>query len=98
MKDKHTLLGKKLKFFRTRKAMSQTDLEVSTDLSFGSISRIESGKTEPTKETIFKIADALNGQKVRMLYSAEYIATNPRFVIIEYEPTNFVYKLLSKIL
>lgn len=52
-------LGEKIKFYRKRVALSQLDVEVSTNMSIGSLSRIESNEINPTKETVFKIADYL---------------------------------------
>ncbi len=59
MKDKLTL-GEKIKFFRTQKKLSQSDLEIEGNISFGTISRIESGQINPTKETLAKIIAALD--------------------------------------
>ncbi|MCA9386826.1 helix-turn-helix transcriptional regulator [Candidatus Dojkabacteria bacterium] len=52
-------LGSRIKKFRKRSGYSQFDLENNIDLSPGSISRIETGLVNPTKETIFLIAKAL---------------------------------------
>jgi transcriptional regulator with XRE-family HTH domain len=58
--EKHTgLLSQRLKRFRLNKKMSQLDLEVITGIAFGTISRIEHERINPTKETLFKIALAL---------------------------------------
>lgn len=51
--------GNKIKYFRKRAEISQLQLEVLINASFGSISRIENGLTNPTKETLFAIANAL---------------------------------------
>lgn len=51
--------GNKIKYFRKRAGISQLQLEVLINASFGSISRIENGLTNPTKETLFAIANAL---------------------------------------
>jgi transcriptional regulator with XRE-family HTH domain len=52
-------IGKKIKKYRRRANMSQMELELATDAAFGSISRIENGKVNPTKETLSKIAEIL---------------------------------------
>jgi len=49
-------VGKKIKFFRLRAGLSQLDLELAIHAAQGSISRIESGRVNPTKETIWSIA------------------------------------------
>lgn len=54
------MLNEKIRYLRKINDISQMQIELETDIAFGSISRIESGKVEPTKETIFKIAKALN--------------------------------------
>lgn len=53
-------LGSKLKYFRERARVSQLTLETATNSATGMISRIEKLRTNPTKETVYKIADYLN--------------------------------------
>jgi transcriptional regulator with XRE-family HTH domain len=53
-------IGDKIRKFRKRSGMSQFELELQIDASPGSISRIESGQVNPTKETISKIIQVLN--------------------------------------
>lgn len=53
-------LGQKLKLFREEYKFSQFNLENTLSLGFGSISRIESNKTIPTRKKIKKISDCLN--------------------------------------
>ena len=52
-------IGQRLKFFRSQRNISQMDVELAIDAAFGSVSRMESGKVNPTKETVEKIAKAL---------------------------------------
>lgn len=52
-------IGIKIRNFRQSRGLSQTELEIGIDASSGSISRMESGSTNPTKETIWAIADFL---------------------------------------
>ncbi len=52
-------IGQKIKNFRKRAGKSQFDLELDIEASPGSISRIESGEVNPTKETLMKIVSAL---------------------------------------
>jgi transcriptional regulator with XRE-family HTH domain len=52
---------------RKSRKMSQLDLEIRTGLAVGSISRIESEKINPTKETLIKISVALNLRKDEVL-------------------------------
>ncbi len=53
-------LGKKIQFFRKRVGYSQFDLELKIKSASGSISRIENGKVNPSKETLCKIGEVLN--------------------------------------
>jgi transcriptional regulator with XRE-family HTH domain len=52
-------LGEKIKFYRKRAGLSQLELETSIEASPGSLSRIESGQVNPTKETLSKISRVL---------------------------------------
>jgi transcriptional regulator with XRE-family HTH domain len=53
-------LGQKIKKYRTRSNMTQLDLELAIQASQGSISRIENGQINPTKETLINIIKVLN--------------------------------------
>lgn len=53
------MLGEKVKFYRKQAGITQLELELRINAAFGSISRIENGLTNPTKETLFAIAKAL---------------------------------------
>jgi len=53
------ILGSRIKYFRKRAQLSQFDLENEIGASAGVISRIESGKVNPTKETVREVAEAL---------------------------------------
>ena len=59
MKNESKKLGKNLKNIRTKKAISQGDIARSLDVSRGFISNIENGKTNPTLETIARLAKAV---------------------------------------
>lgn len=52
-------LGHKIKSFRKRAGYSQLDLEMEIGSSAGTISRIENGQVNPTKETLLNIASTL---------------------------------------
>jgi len=49
----------KIREYRIRAHISQLQLELAINASTGSISRIENGQINPTKETLLKIADVL---------------------------------------
>lgn len=53
-------LGQKIYKFRKRVGLSQFDLELEIDAASGSISRVENDLVNPTKETLRKIAKALD--------------------------------------
>jgi len=57
MKNKN--LAKKVKELRKRKGLSQEELTENSGLSLRTIQRIENGETEPTGETLRRIANAL---------------------------------------
>ena len=59
MKSESKKLGENLKNIRTLKAISQGDIARSLDVSRGFISNIENGKTNPTLETIARLAKAV---------------------------------------
>ncbi|MFQ5493150.1 MAG: helix-turn-helix domain-containing protein [Candidatus Dojkabacteria bacterium] len=95
-------VGTKIRKFRTRAGMSQLDLELEIGTSSGSISRIESGSTNPTKETILKIASVFNlGQTdTAALFGIEGVSTSYDFVEVEEEISNVLdpnelYKLMT---
>lgn len=67
-------LGQKIKFFRKRAKISQFELEGKIGASAGSLSRIESGEVNPTKETLEKIKKALNLTYIETLFlDGDYI-------------------------
>src|SRR3990167_3969491 len=52
-------IGQKIKQFRERAGLSQLALEMEAELASGHLSRIESGRKNPEKETLIDIAYAL---------------------------------------
>jgi transcriptional regulator with XRE-family HTH domain len=76
MKEKLTL-GEKIRFFRTQKKLSQSQLELDADLSFGTVSRIECGQINPTKETLVKIAQELKLTTTDLNYLIELKKSDP---------------------
>lgn len=51
--------GDKIRELRSKKGISQLDLEIKAGFCPGVVSRIETGKVNPSKETLAKIAVAL---------------------------------------
>lgn len=53
-------VGEKIKALRVRKNMTQNDLAMECDFEKASMSRIESGQSNPTLRTLYKICIALD--------------------------------------
>lgn len=68
-------IGKRIKKLRTKRGLSQLDLELLINASSGSISRIENGKVNPTKETLASISRglSLNYEEAIILFGIEEI-------------------------
>ena len=52
--------GQQVKNLRKKHGFSQLNLELKLGASTGTISRIENGKINPSKETLFRIAKVFN--------------------------------------
>ncbi len=74
-------LGQKIKRFRKRAGLSQLALELAIEASPGSLSRIENGKVNPTKETIIEIARVLKlkTSEIASLFGLEIYDRNHLF-------------------
>ncbi|MEP7104090.1 MAG: helix-turn-helix domain-containing protein [Candidatus Dojkabacteria bacterium] len=53
-------IGQKIRNFRIRAGLSQLELEIKMGAAPSSLSRIENGEVNPSKETLSKISSALN--------------------------------------
>ena len=60
MKEAFKLLGKRVKFLRMDKGISQTSLAQAIGLSQTNLSNMESGRTAITMQNLFKIQKVLN--------------------------------------
>jgi transcriptional regulator with XRE-family HTH domain len=65
---KPNIIGNRIQYFRKRSGLSQFELEMEIDASPGSLSRIEHGITNPSKETIHKIAKVLGLVHLEIAY------------------------------
>ena len=76
-------LGHRLKNFREARGFTQQMLELAIDAAFGHISRIESGKINPTKETLLRIADVLklNSKEIALLLNFQTQKVTPREIM-----------------
>lgn len=54
------VIGQKLKIYRIRSGMTQLELENNLGLATGSLTKIESGKVFPGRETLIKFINCLN--------------------------------------
>ena len=52
-------IGKKIKEIRISKSMTLDDLAVESDMDNANIARLESGNTNPTIKTLYKISQGL---------------------------------------
>lgn len=59
-----TVLGKRIKMLRLKKSMTQMELAMLCQFEKASMSRIESGKTNITISTLYKISKALDTEMV----------------------------------
>lgn len=64
----NTTIGEKVKYFRLKANKSQFELELDIQASTGVICRLELDKVNPTKETLFALANALNLTKAETAY------------------------------
>ncbi len=60
-------IGEKIKEIRESKMISQQNLAAMCNFEKGNMSRIESGRTNPTIETIYKISQALGVKMVELI-------------------------------
>src|SRR5258708_7515644 len=72
----HMTLGQKIKQFRIQKGLSQFELELEISTSYGRISKIESGKINPDKETIVAISNVLRLEtsEIASLFGIELVS------------------------
>lgn len=59
MKDKYRTLGRRVKYMRMDKGISQTDMADMLDLSQTNLSNMEGGRTAITTQNLFKMQEIL---------------------------------------
>ena len=64
-------IGQRIRHIRTQKGISQGDIERSTGMLRGYISRVEHGHTVPSVETLQRFAAALDVPLYRLFYTAQ---------------------------
>jgi len=82
MKEKKlkAILGKKIKFFRLRRQLSQADLAEKADISITFLSNIERGNNYPQAGTLCKIASSL-GIEIWELFKEENTSIEENVII-----------------
>ena len=68
MENEFKVLGRKVKFLRMEKGISQTDMAEAIGLSQTNLSNMESGRTAITTQNLFKMSEVL-GCKMRDFFS-----------------------------
>ena len=68
MENEFKVLGRKVKFLRMEKGISQTDMAEAIGLSQTNLSNMESGRTAITIQNLFKMREVL-GCKMRDFFS-----------------------------
>lgn len=78
-------IGEKVREFRNRADLSQFELETIIEAATGTISRIETDQVNPTKETLLRIASALDlsGLETASLFSLDHIILNQNSNVID---------------
>jgi transcriptional regulator with XRE-family HTH domain len=65
------MIGERIRYIRTQKKLSQTDIEHKTGLLRCYISRVENGHTTPSVETLEKFARALDVPMYQLFYDSD---------------------------
>jgi transcriptional regulator with XRE-family HTH domain len=94
MNNLQSFIGKRVKQYREASKMSQLDLEIAINASSGMISRIENGKTNPTKETLIEIATALELKPIEVGYLLGVTKPDPNQSDIQ-SAINYVHQTLE---
>lgn len=58
--DLQIKIGERIKTLRMKRNMTQNDLAIACDFEKASMSRIESGQSNPTIRTLYRICNALD--------------------------------------
>jgi transcriptional regulator with XRE-family HTH domain len=74
--DVRTLLGKRIRFYRQQRQLSQATLAEKADISITFLSKIERGIKFPTSETLSGIANGLGVSLCDLFQDAETPADN----------------------
>lgn len=72
MEEVNLLVGKRVKYLRRLRNLTQAQLAEQTNLSVNYISQIETGVASPTLKTLAAIAEVLNVE-IKELFNFEHI-------------------------
>ena len=102
MENEFKVLGRKVKFLRLEKGISQTDMAEAIGLSQTNLSNMESGRTAITIQNLFKMQKIL-GCKMRDFFTdfdgevSKVQCSNDNNTAIELEDALNILKLLKKV-
>ena len=102
MENEFKVLGRKVKFLRLEKGISQTDMAEAIGLSQTNLSNMESGRTAITIQNLFKMQKIL-GCKMRDFFTdfdgeaGEVQSSTDNSNAIELEDALNILKLLKKV-
>ena len=99
MNENFKLLGRRVKFLRMEKGISQTDMAEAIGLSQTNLSNMESGRTAITIQNIFKMRNVLGCKMSDFFvdFDGEAMAKEEAKKAIELEDALQILKLLKSI-
>jgi len=77
LKTRRLFLGKAVRFLRETKDMNQRELAANSGIDATEISRLEKGKSNPTHETLHRLAEGLGVPCSQILTLEEIFASAP---------------------
>ena len=77
LKTRRIFLGKAVRFLRETKDMNQRELAANSGIDATEISRLEKGKSNPTHETLHRLASGLGVPCSQILTLEEIFASAP---------------------
>ena len=99
MNENFKLLGRRVKFLRIEKGISQTDMAEAIGLSQTNLSNMESGRTAITIQNIFKMREVLGCKMSDFFvdFDGEAVAKEDAKKAIELEDALQILKLLKNV-
>ena len=99
MNENFKLLGRRVKFLRMEKGISQTDMAEAIGLSQTNLSNMESGRTATTIQNLFKMREVLGCKMSDFFvdFDGEAVAKEEAKKAIELEDALQILKLLKNV-